>query len=666
MTLFFRSAQVRLTLTTAFALTLLAACGGGGGSSGGPVLGSFASLSQHGNTISANTLTVARTAAGTSDAASAAGAGAVTQSSNADMTSMATTDIADATVMIPETGARSYRLDTAADTTFLDSGADAEPDTAIRLGRLYSTTESPASYQEVVLLHDGANRTAMLAHDRTVLEDGTAASDYFVWGLWVDAPAEGEVAMFEYGAFAEGTTPSAQMDLIHQNLIGEATYNGHAVGAALVSDETTNPFVADVSLTADFGIGAALGSIGGSVNNFRYQNGNGPVSSVVLESTNIGAVAMSSGFFTGDTSAMMVDEMMAETPVAMSAGNWGGQFYGDLDAVSDANIVMNTPGSVAGTFGVQVPDGFALLGAFKADHTGSALTWQPAAFAASPMFVMASNGTDDSANHARLTELKNITTATGAEFRFSTPVTATSVPLLGLAAGCNSSTSCTYELGSTIQSLTFSAQETDFFFTGPLDFRTDNTTNEVTEDSMTAGIGGNTTLVQARLEGTALPDNVATEFDSFGGWLEDMAFAAVRIEAGTETYFNGYTIGVPSGSTPAETGSALWRGTAVASVKADDTFIQGEAEISVDFANTNVDATFDNWHNTQGMAMTSITAVTIEDAPFTTGGFEIAGVAGGDPVPEKIYGRFYGTGHERVGGVFDTSALNGAFGAMRQ
>ena len=131
-------------------------------------------------------------------------------------------------------------------------------------------------------------------------------------------------------------------------------------------------------------------------------------------------------------------------------------------------------------------------------------------------------------------------------------------------------------------------------------------------------------------------------------------------ESGSEQHrFISYLAGVPATSDPSSTGSATWEGAAVATIKADRTFILGDASITVDFTNTDVDVTLDDWRGLDNQTVSSVSAISYEDLTLTDGAFEGSG-------NDQVEGRFYGTGHTEVGGFFNTEMVTGAFGGTRQ
>ncbi|MCY4032021.1 MAG: hypothetical protein OXF05_07885, partial [Hyphomicrobiales bacterium] len=153
------------------------------------------------------------------------------------------------------------------------------------------------------------------------------------------------------------------------------------------------------------------------------------------------------------------------------------------------------------------------------------------------------------------------------------------------------------------------------------------------------------------------------EFQTFAGWMDGSVFGTTQIAIGNTSpqyRFVSYAVGVPATDNPsAAGGSATWEGSAVASIKADRTFILGDAEITVNFADTNVDLMFDNWRGLDNQAVSGMSAITYEDLTLTDGAFERSG-------NEQVEGRFYGTGHAEVGGFFNTETVTGAFGGTRQ
>ena len=157
------------------------------------------------------------------------------------------------------------------------------------------------------------------------------------------------------------------------------------------------------------------------------------------------------------------------------------------------------------------------------------------------------------------------------------------------------------------------------------------------------------------------------EFRTFAGWMNGSVFGTTQIQFGDtspEYRFFAHTAGVPNTSEPSlSTGSLTWEGATVASVKADRTFILGDASVFVQLGdsvtNTSVYLEFDNWRGLDNQAISGMSAIRYNELTFTNGAFEGSG-------NEQVFGRFYGTGHEEVGGWFNTETLTGAFGGTRQ
>ena len=180
---------------------------------------------------------------------------------------------------------------------------------------------------------------------------------------------------------------------------------------------------------------------------------------------------------------------------------------------------------------------------------------------------------------------------------------------------------------------------------------------------------GNATLARGRLTGTREADDTPLEFETFSGWLSGSVFGTTQIAVGAsgnerEQYrFISYSVGVISGSAPSATGtetSATWEGATVATVKADRTFMLGDAGITVNFTDTDVDLMFDNWRGLDNQAVSGMSAITYQNLTLNTtnGSFR--------STDRQVQGIFYGTGHTEVGGYFNTMSVAGAFGGTRQ
>ncbi len=152
---------------------------------------------------------------------------------------------------------------------------------------------------------------------------------------------------------------------------------------------------------------------------------------------------------------------------------------------------------------------------------------------------------------------------------------------------------------------------------------------------------------------------------SLAGWTDHHAFgASFSTEAdasnvATAVAFSGTSIGNDTGSNPVS-GSATWRGVMTAydtSDVANVLALQGDARLTVDFAASNLDASFTNIHDEDLARRRNIR---FDDVPMTAGGFAQQGTN------RSIEGTFYGPGHVEAGGVFEHGDTVGAFGALRE
>ena len=174
---------------------------------------------------------------------------------------------------------------------------------------------------------------------------------------------------------------------------------------------------------------------------------------------------------------------------------------------------------------------------------------------------------------------------------------------------------------------------------------------------------GDVTLALGRRMGTT--EGVNYRFETFAGWLDGSVFGTTQIEIGEtgseQRRFVSYIVGLPPTSNPTGTGSAIWEGAVVATIKADRTFILGDATVTIpDLANADVDVMLDNWQMTNGEEISDMAAISYEDLTLTNGSFTSSASN------EQISGQFFGTNHAEVGGFFNTMDVTGAFGGTRQ
>ena len=158
------------------------------------------------------------------------------------------------------------------------------------------------------------------------------------------------------------------------------------------------------------------------------------------------------------------------------------------------------------------------------------------------------------------------------------------------------------------------------------------------------------------------------EFRRYGFWGQ-YGWAAVEIgsgmlsaEAEGQTWTGSFTAahawaaGEPTGTNPAGTGSATWRGIAEAARTRDFRHLPGAAELRIaDLSRPLIDVDIDLDDGGDGVAL-EWRRIQLSDGAFAKG------AAGAD----RIEGRFHGPGHAEAFGTFHTETYVGAFGAKRQ
>ena len=164
--------------------------------------------------------------------------------------------------------------------------------------------------------------------------------------------------------------------------------------------------------------------------------------------------------------------------------------------------------------------------------------------------------------------------------------------------------------------------------------------------------------------GQRYAETAEDSYRSYGGWLSHSLFGVQGLSL--EDYGVGgivsYSTGVASGSDPMS-GGGTWTGVMVGAdvsgTATNGNNIQGDAAISIaDFADPKVDVAFTGIYDldTRGARAN----MTWSEIPLSDGSFR----DGGDR--NSIEGRFYGPGHEEVGGIFERDRVVGAFGASRE
>ena len=242
------------------------------------------------------------------------------------------------------------------DNSFTIRNTAAEAGWTIGTGNIESLNAADGGVGLVQRVEGG--QRVVVVYPRTAEEGET---DWLAAGIWAFVPDSSEALDdYEFGAFADGNDPFDLANL--QALTGTAEYVGQAVGVyySLSTDGSeAGPFTADVALVADFdAANTTHGSISGTVRNVETEGGSPIGATLALEPAAIGS--SEGGFFTGSTSMTFDGRDYA--------GDWGGQFFGDGAAPTDA------PASVAGTFGATTSENGgtgSLVGAFGAERTGA-------------------------------------------------------------------------------------------------------------------------------------------------------------------------------------------------------------------------------------------------------------------------------------------------------
>ena len=159
------------------------------------------------------------------------------------------------------------------------------------------------------------------------------------------------------------------------------------------------------------------------------------------------------------------------------------------------------------------------------------------------------------------------------------------------------------------------------------------------------------------------------QYSKFGGQINIITHGIVQVgqdyrrDYTGQRYGVGTSIGQLSETSPVE-GNATWEGVMVGGRIGETADfgdpVRGDATLTYDFANTDVDVAFTNIQSIRDVAVPATYPnmywqnLAVRDGRFG-GGFD-------DPT---IEGRFYGPNHEEVGGIFQRNRIVGAFGAQR-
>ena len=161
---------------------------------------------------------------------------------------------------------------------------------------------------------------------------------------------------------------------------------------------------------------------------------------------------------------------------------------------------------------------------------------------------------------------------------------------------------------------------------------------------------------------------ISVDMTLLGGWLVHNFFA-VQLEGVTHDSSDGvevagveagyaYSIGNATGTNPALSGNATWRGGMVGgTVGSGRNLVRGDATLTLDMAQMAMDVAFTNIRDAgsgQSRADMMWDGLAVTNGTFGT-----------DRQGDSIQGQFYGPNHEEVGGIFERDQIIGAFGAGR-
>lgn len=158
------------------------------------------------------------------------------------------------------------------------------------------------------------------------------------------------------------------------------------------------------------------------------------------------------------------------------------------------------------------------------------------------------------------------------------------------------------------------------------------------------------------------------QYSKFGGQINIITKGIVQIGQNQRDYTGqryavGTSIGQLSGTNPVE-GNATWEGVMVGGRIGETADfgdpVRGDATLTYDFANTDLDVAFTNIRSIRDVEVpATYPNMTWENLPVRNGRF------GGGFDDPTLEGRFYGPNHEEVGGIFQRNRIVGAFGAQR-
>ena len=194
-------------------------------------------------------------------------------------------------------------------------------------------------------------------------------------------------------------------------------------------------------------------------------------------------------------------------------------------------------------------------------------------------------------------------------------------------------------------------------------------------------------FAQSRRVGGEIPiigDSETTEVLTYGGWLDHHYFGVQatfdgNTEDPSQVAIFSYTFGNASGSNP-ESGSGEWNGVAIGvnllERFEDRSLLTADVTVSIaDFLDPTVDVLFDSIRDLRTGDALTVSGFTVEtvdwagldliDGSFSEELGEVNDPLNPSQLRKRIEGRFYGPGHEEVGGIFEYASVVGSFGAER-
>ena len=221
-----------------------------------------------------------------------------------------------------------------------------------------------------VLNDNVAESSTWIFTPRTTTTPTTQDSDWLAGGVWLYIPddTEGQADDFEIGAFVGGKDPFTGANLA--GVTGNAIYDGEATGiyTVVAADDTgeVGSFDATVRLEANFDTNRISGGLREVFINSPVDGRVGSTGTLMFDAAVIPTASNTpdGGFFSNGIARGQTLAFGEASMFTTDTGKWGGQFFGDGTASTDA------PGSVAGTFAVEGSrndDTASLIGVFGAN-----------------------------------------------------------------------------------------------------------------------------------------------------------------------------------------------------------------------------------------------------------------------------------------------------------